>query len=67
MLAFVLGIEVNYNLERGLLQICQSQFIDRLAEQFGQNSSISSHNPNVFGQNLSEFNGGEKADSKKYR
>ncbi|TDH68484.1 hypothetical protein CCR75_001417 [Bremia lactucae] len=34
---FVPGIEVKYIRERRLLHICQSQFIERLAERFGQN------------------------------
>ncbi|TDH69659.1 hypothetical protein CCR75_005816 [Bremia lactucae] len=62
-----MGIEVNYNRERGMLHICQSQFIDRRFERFGQNSADLSRNPYVFGQNLSESDGGEKADSKKIR
>ena len=44
----VLGIEVYNNRECVLLQICQSQFIDRLAERFDQNSAFPERNSDVF-------------------
>ena len=63
----MLGIEVNYNCDRGLIHICQSQFIIRLNERFGPTASFPNRNPHVFGQSLSEINGSKKADSKQCR
>ena len=64
---FVLGIEVNSIPKRGFLHICQSQFIERLAERLVSIQRFPAVTPNVFGQNMSEFTGGEKIESKKYR
>ncbi|KAJ0392461.1 hypothetical protein P43SY_002015 [Pythium insidiosum] len=64
---FVLGIEVAYDRSKGNLHICQSQFIQRLMEKFGQESASPVRNPNVVGQRLEELSDGDMVEVKRYR
>ncbi|KAI9908995.1 hypothetical protein PsorP6_014986 [Peronosclerospora sorghi] len=64
---FVLGIEIQYDRPKAKLHICQSQFILRLIEKFGQESAFPSRNPNVFDQRLEELKDGDVVDMKRYR
>ncbi|KAI9907301.1 hypothetical protein PsorP6_016286 [Peronosclerospora sorghi] len=64
---FGLDIEIQYDRPKAKLHICQSQFILRLIEKFGQESAFPFRNPNVFGQRLDELKDGFVVDMKRYR
>ncbi|KAI9908449.1 hypothetical protein PsorP6_016505 [Peronosclerospora sorghi] len=64
---FVLGVEIQYDRPKAKLHICQSQFIQRLIEKFGQESAFPYRNPNGFCQRLEELKDGDVVDMKRYR
>ncbi|GMF29094.1 unnamed protein product [Phytophthora lilii] len=51
---FVLGMEIQYNIVKGKLLLCQTQFIKHLLEKFGQQDSNAVRNPLIIGQDLTQ-------------
>ncbi|GMF39251.1 unnamed protein product [Phytophthora fragariaefolia] len=45
-------MEINYNCAKCELRWCQTQYITRMLERFGQMEPFAARNPNVVGQDL---------------